>query len=361
MITKVQSNINEVKRGDEARKATARADKRLKKITRYSRRNSQGALSSAILSLVLLSTFALGAMSFDFAHMLSVKAQLQNATDAAALAGARDMANRTVVPASLYPQAIADATAVAAANSANGVSVSNASAGTTVTVTCPDLSWPPQVLMDPTNTSPPIMDSPVTVTATQQVTSIFAKLLNNNSNIVSATSTAMASTGISSLDPSQALNIGVSLNWAPPAGPQAGTALSSIWGPLWSSPVGQSFTVDLETPSNCNAAWISNWTATQSPRLDYFQTNITLNNGTGTVSGLQPGDTIMLPVFQGNPPFNYSTQVIGILGLKVTAVNLPKSITGTIVQPICYGTRGIPGSSSIWQVFTQAWQITLWR
>src|SRR5215813_5883114 len=54
----------------------------------FATRNQTGSMGAVIFSAALISILGLGAFALDFSHMLAVRGELQNAADAAALAGA---------------------------------------------------------------------------------------------------------------------------------------------------------------------------------------------------------------------------------------------------------------------------------
>ena len=58
---------------------------------RCQRRNEKGALAICLFLGVLLAIFMICSMGVDFSHLVSLRAQLRNAADAAALGGAADL------------------------------------------------------------------------------------------------------------------------------------------------------------------------------------------------------------------------------------------------------------------------------
>src|SRR5215470_2466253 len=90
--------------------------------------NQTGSMGAVIFSAALISILGLGAFALDFSHMLAVRGELQNAADAAALAGAGAYAKLE------DDQAEVDALEVASVNTADGRAVSNESPDTEITV-----------------------------------------------------------------------------------------------------------------------------------------------------------------------------------------------------------------------------------
>lgn len=311
-------------------------------------RNRNGSMAAVgMLSVVGLSV-AFGSFGFDISHAVTVREQLQAATDAGALAGARDFVKTAppFIPTS-FDQDIAkrDALTVTALNFADGKPVSASDDETKVTVT--------------TN----VTTSPftVTVTATRRVNNLFARYFGNQGQEITTTSTAAAWRDIKTLHPNQALNLAVSLDWAPPKGPQQGQSLQSYG----SNPEGQNFTIDLNSQQGKNSAWIKDWGGFSSPSINFGSTAVQLDNGVraNDVQDMAAGDTIVLPVVMGAPPYNYQTPVIGTIGFKVKRVKLPQQIEGTLATPILFGVPGTPvvgglspqgeeflNSSKVWQV-----------
>jgi hypothetical protein len=315
-----------------------------------------------MLSIVVLS-IAFGSFGMDVSHSVTVREQMQAATDAGALAGVRDFVkpNPPFIPSS-FDQDLArrDAIAVTGANNADGKFVKDSS----------DFS----VTVDTNITKSPYT---VTVTATRQVSNIFARVFGKESQAITTTSTAAAWQNIKTLHPNQALNLAVSLDHAPERGPQAGRSLQS----LSQSPIGQKFTIDLNSQQEKNAAWIKDWSNENSPSLNLGDSESQLDNGVrastimgrgnncgddeGGGDGISEGQTIMLPVIKGAPPYNYKTKVVGVLGFKVTKIDFPRKIEGTIVTPIIFGVPGKPSSGPSdsqgieFMSNTQPWQVML--
>ena len=85
-------------------------------------RSQRGALFQVLLPMLLVTCIAIAAFAVDFAHGVLLRAQLQNACDAAALSAAQDFMSIQPGPASpgLISKAQGDADAIARANVADG-------------------------------------------------------------------------------------------------------------------------------------------------------------------------------------------------------------------------------------------------
>lgn len=320
-----------------------------RKCLRQARSNKGSLAAVGMLSIVGLAV-AFGAFGLDVSHAVATREQLQLATDAGALAGAKNFVKTAApfTPNSFDSDlAMRDALIVTAANSADGRPVSVSDANTQVAVTCNIATSPYSV----------------TVTATRRVNNIFAKLFGNDGQEITTTSTAAAWRDLKTLHPNQALNLAVSLDWSPPNGPQQGRSLQSYG----TNPIGQKFVVDMNSQQGKNSAWIKNWGAFGSPSLDFGTTLVQLDNGVGanSVQDLASGDIVVLPVIKGEPPYNYSTPVIGTIGFRVTKAKFPQQIEGTLATPILFGIPGTPvldGLGSQGDEFmyaTKGWQIVL--
>lgn len=286
-----------------------------------SSRSKRGIMSAMLFAIVLLSSFAIGALALDVAHAVMIRYQLQVATEAGALAGAQELAKNTITSADV-DNAQNYAANVTAANKADNTAVSNANSAMTVSVS-----------VDQTNRT-------VTVTATDQTTNIFARIFGNNSQPVSAQAVAQASNGIQVLYPGQALPLAVSLDTVPSKGPQKDKPLNSYIGSGSTDP----FTLVLNPQNSKNACWLTDWTyIANSPSLTFGATQSDTQNGVvaSDVNNIQPGQTLMLPIIQGDPPMNDMRTIIGIIPFTVTSKNWPQQITGTLSTPVFL--NGKPG------------------
>ncbi|PWT99467.1 MAG: hypothetical protein C5B53_05350 [Candidatus Melainabacteria bacterium] len=285
--------------------------------------SERGAFGSVLLGLLLIAACGIAALGADVAHLVSVKAQLQNAVDAGALGGAQDLLKIAVTPQD-QTTASTDARTITAVNVADSTPVSNNTPGTNVTVAVAGVTAP----------------YTVTVQATRQAGSLFASIFGIPSEAITSKAVAQASWGLKTLAPDQAIDIGVSLDWIPPNGLQQGRALDSYAG----LPIGQSFTVILNPQSQTNAAWIKDWGSFYNPQIDFGSTVVNLDNGTvgSSEAPYGVGDIIVMPIFLGAPPFNYSATVYGVVALKITNIDWPHKITGILSTPILRGEPGTP-------------------
>lgn len=287
-------------------------------------RNSRGAVASLIMVALLLVIIAAASLSFDYAHGLLIREELQSAADAGALAGAYELARTTVTPidkqhAEQYAQAIT------ADNMADQTAVSNSTDGTTVSI----------------SVNGDTMPRTVTVTATRITANFFARLIGCNTMPVSATATAQAYKGIKQVKPNQLLNLAVSLDTIPSKGPQQGVALNDLMGP---NAYTQKFTIVLNPQGAKNAAWLKNWSPHQNPVLTMGVDSLIMNGvDANAVADLKVGDTIYVPLITGDPPYNKSRTIVGVAGFKITQINFPQQIEGYLKNPlIVKGTPGVP-------------------
>lgn len=282
-------------------------------------RNQEGAISAVLLIVLVLVVVVGAAFSFDYGNGLVVKENLQNATDAGALAGAIELA-RDPVQNDDKNRAESYAYSVAAMNKAGNEAVSSSTAGTSVNISM----------------SPNTMPRTLTLQATKTTGNIFARLIGWNSMPVSSRSTASVSHGISQVKPNQLMPIAVSLDFRPSKGAQKGKALQDVVGN------GQPFTMVLNPQNSKNSTWLKNWTGKQNPLLTFGQDQLILNGVKASlVQDLSPGDKINVPIITGGPPFNQSRTIVGVIGFEVTKINFPLEIEGRIIDPLIL--EGIPG------------------
>lgn len=302
--------------------------KRLSKV-----RSNRGILFPIIFGCAILACFAFGSLGGDFAHMISVKQELQTAADAGALAGVKELAVNS--PSSTNIQNAQNyAATVAAANSADGKSVSSSTSGTTVSVSVSS------------NTNP----RTVTVQTSRRSQNIFACMFGNNSTSVAETATAGV-TGMQTLYANQAQPLAISLDTVPSNGPQRNTPLSSY--PLNNGANGNNFTIVLDPTNSANSFWLGNWTSTNNPNLTF---GVSVVSSAGTVAsnlnGISVGDLMVLPVVVGGaPPFSGNRTVVGAIAFRVTSINWPHQISGTL-EPYDLA-KGAGGPSQVSNVTQQ--------
>jgi Flp pilus assembly protein TadG len=134
-----------------------------------SQRRQNGVLGIMMMPLSIIISVMLGSIAVDTAHIVAVKTQLQNATDAGALAGAIQL---------IYDPSIADnhALSVTGKNRADGKAVSNSTPGVTVV----------------SQTVPPddTTGGQVTVSASMTISHLLAPIFGRTSDVISTTSVA---------------------------------------------------------------------------------------------------------------------------------------------------------------------------
>lgn len=189
-------------------------------------RNERGTLSALMITAVVLAGVFIGSLAVDPYHMQVVYAQLQNATDAAAIAGAQDL---WTSPNSAEPHALA----IAAANYADGRAVSSSSSGTTVLV----------------NVTQPGANSTgeVQVTASMRVSHLFAPVFGRNSDVITVSSTAGRSSTLQRVFAGQG-TLPISVAWSVPS--DDGFSLSQ-------KHVGDTIDLTINSQQYSNAAWTS--------------------------------------------------------------------------------------------------------
>ncbi|MBX9688087.1 MAG: hypothetical protein K2X27_15375 [Candidatus Obscuribacterales bacterium] len=316
----------------------------------YNLRSESGTMGMLIPGTVLLMIIGVGAFSADIAHNVSVRTQLQSATDAAALAGAAALIDPETAPMASYR-----ATQVAGMNSADGVPVSATTPNTTVAVSI--------------NTNVPGEIGTCEVTASQPVQNWLASIFGHGSDTITVTSTAAASKTVSSIAGNIMFPLAVSIDAIP-------TTKSGSQLPLGKLQPGQTVNIYINSQQvkngaftsfgvkNTNANWLNDaidqglgFTAPQSNFIPPVQMGepIFLDNGvagqkklagSSRLNALKGKDHIVLPVIEGTPPFNQSQPIIGWVVVKVTNVTVNQSggqvetIAGTITHAAVRGKKG---------------------
>jgi hypothetical protein len=134
-----------------------------------SQRKENGILGIMLMPLSIIISVMLGSIAVDSAHIVAVKTQLQNATDAGALAGAIDL---------IYDPSVADyhALSVTGKNRADGRAVSNSTPGVTVV----------SQTVPPDDTS----GGQVTVSASMTISHLLAPIFGRKSDVIMTRSVA---------------------------------------------------------------------------------------------------------------------------------------------------------------------------
>lgn len=310
--------------------------------------SKKGAMGSLLLLLGVLIALILGSLGVDFMHILAVKEELQNATDAGALAGARELWFHLE---NAEPYALQ----VTAQNQADGRPVSNSSEGTHVvcTVTAPQGNTPGEVQVE----------------ATMRTRHILAPIFLRGSDEVRVLSVAGTSGQLWLLNANQAFPIAVSID----AVPSTKTGINAK--PLSQCSLGDEFTIYLGSQKVKNGCFT---TFDSSPSAHYLNEaiaqalefrdrvpgfipaikvgdQINLDNGISGqkkladspfLTALQSKGPLVLPVIAGDPAFNQSGAVIAFIGFKVLSVDVNgksgvvESIRGQLVRPQVAGESG---------------------
>ncbi|MBS2006905.1 MAG: hypothetical protein JST01_07690 [Cyanobacteria bacterium SZAS TMP-1] len=303
-------------------------------------RSKNGVLATVLLAISVVTACCLSSLGMDIAHGALVHSQLQTAVDSGALAGAYELEDASPT-ADALKTAGNSASVITAANLADGQAVSNSTPGTVVKV---------DVVSNAYTRS-------VTVTATRSVAPIFARLFGGFSAPVSARAVATVSKGLSEVNSNQVYNLAVSLDCIPSSGVQAGLPLDSYTGDCAPN---KPFTIVLNPQKSKNSGWVKDWTDSSSPALTIGSTQVNMSNGVmgSKVAAMSVGQSIVVPIIQGDPPYNKTNTVVGIVGLKITSIDFPNTITGYLTTPICNGKPNMPflaTTSSADNLFLSQW------
>lgn len=317
-------------------------------------RSARGSLGAVMLAGAVLIVLLISVLAVEFAHTLAVQNELQNSTDAGALAGAHDLWTDLA-------NCEANARAVTAMNKADGHAVVEGVSGTRVSVQ----------VTPPT----PLTPGSVEVAASMPIRHLIAPLLGRFTDVVSATSVAGTSGQLFQLFSGQGFPLVPSLTAVPRQNGVDGT-------PLYQRRLGDTVTFYINsqqvknaaftsfTESSANANYIKSAISQAlglSPEIPGFipavsiGDEVNLNNG---VVGQQelakdpllsaltaPDRVLVLPVITGDPAFNQSRPVVGFIGFQVTSVTfgqgrgIVETITGRLVAPQVNGMSGPAGNT----------------
>lgn len=310
--------------------------------------SKKGAIGSLLLLSGVLISLILGSLAVDFMHVLAVKEELQNATDAGALAGARELWFHLE---NARPYALQ----VTAQNSADGRRVSNESDGTNVdcVVKAPQGNVPGEVQVE----------------ARMRIRHILAPIFLRGGDELRVVSVAGTTGQLWLLNMNQAFPLAVSID----AVPSEKTGLNAK--PLSACSLGDEFTIYLGSQKAKNGCF----TTFESPPSAHYLNEaigqalelrekvpgfipairvgdqINLDNGisgqkklvdTPFITALQTKGPFVLPVIQGDPAMNQSRPVIAFIGFKVLSVDVNgkngvvESIKGQLVRPQVAGESG---------------------
>ncbi len=305
----------------------------------HTRESSNGMFLSVLYAFAFLSVLVLSSLAVDITHRVAVQDGLQHAVDAAALAGAQQLINNGSAQT-----AKSAAVSIATANTVDNIAITDNPPATAVAVSVNTTANP----------------KTVTVTVQRTMINLFASLLNHPTSQVTASATASASQGLSTVNPNQVGTIAVSLDYVPSSGPEQNQALQTITA-------GQSFTIDLANndnsgQGNCNQkeangclirsigssdiSTLSSSLSLGSTQVQYPGSNAGVAQWTSLINNgiIQVGDTLAMVLVTGTPPGSQQTQnltVVGVCGLNITSLNSSKKlITGTIQDPITLSGQG---------------------
>jgi hypothetical protein len=312
--------------------------------------NQNGSIIALVPLVILIVVIGIGAYAIDTNHNITVRSEMQNATDAGALGGARDL---------IDPQTErnADFTSldVAAQNTADGKNVSNATPGVSITSQCS--SW------DPSNNS-----ATCTVDAQQKINNVFAKIFGHATDNINTHSQAIAYRSVTGINPNTGFPMIVSID-----------TTNGNPKPLYKLNLGDSFDIFINSQQYKNAAWTSFLNNNTNANWLKSAMDMALGISTmqpGTFTGINVGDSAsmgngvmaqkaladgaelsaltnadaqyIVPVMMGDPPYNQSRPVVGFITIKVTGVEINKSggqvevLHATLVKGVTKGTGGIP-------------------
>jgi Flp pilus assembly protein TadG len=297
-------------------------------------RNQRGSLGTMLFLCVLLFIMGLGAFGIDIGHVAAIRHQLQNAVDAAAIAGAMDLSTDPTLCES-------DAIAVAKENRADNCSVLDGAGPMDV-----------KVAVKPCT---PTAYGTVTVTASMRINHLFAPIFGGFSSELSATAVAGAAgklTGMYgngafpmavSMDSLEGLGNGDSVTWYLNSQQYKNAAFTSL------------------TEKSANANWLNNAIAemlglpaktdVNIPSVSVGDT-IYLTNGIDGqkqladdpyFGALMNQEIIFLPVIQDQAPYNQTAKVIGFIGVQFTNISkaskngIVETMVATIKMPMTEG------------------------
>jgi len=318
-------------------------------MTAFGYRKQNGAMGGLLFCAVLLTILGLGTFALDFSHVLAVRGELQNAADAAALAGAGAFAKLEEESAETH------ALDVANANTADGRAVSNNSPNTQVTAA----SYP-----STGNGEPDVVE----VDAQMTVNHMLAPIFGRRQDQISVTSRAGCYEQVKVLAANQAFPIAINpAAW--PNGPNGNGK------PVNDLNLGDPVVIVINPDGNPsrNAAWTSfnlgsaNTTQYRDlldqalglvppdpnyeiPQIEVGVDTIALDNGLNRGTDLdgyyadkiEAKPFLIFPLFTGNA-YNQSRICIGFITVKINKITRSSSnftLEGTLVKGIVKGWGG---------------------
>ena len=301
-------------------------------------RRPTGSLGFFLVAVLILIVCGVGALALDLAHVMTVRGELQNAADAAALAGAQELAMDT-------GNSDTNALQVAGQNTADGRAVSNASPFTNVTSVTNTVSIP----------------ETVQVSTQMRVNHMLAPIFGRLTDTLGAQSQADFYPSIYKIGPNLSFPIAVSVDQYPNGSASAGPPRLmdlSIGDPVTMQivPSGVPGRNAVWTSFNIGSAHTSTYVSlveqvlgqippdpnTPIPSLEAGKSQILLDNGLNQGVGLddnflkdiQNEQFLLLPVIAGNQ-YNQAVTVLGFVTVKVNTITHTSgslTIQGTLVK-----------------------------
>lgn len=324
-------------------------------------RNQRGSLGVLMCSMVFIGLLGVGSFAADVSHNVTVRTELQNATDAAAMAGARSLISEETAPLAEF-----NAMQVASNNRADGKPVGNDESGSVeVEFPAPDQN---QIGV-------------CKVTATRQINNWLSTIFNRPTDTIVVVSTAAASRSANRINENMLFPVAVSLDAGPELNKQGGGGnhssdpLLADFKPLKDLKIGDQFKMFLNsqqvknacytsfTNKETNASWlkeavdmyagISPPTPGMIPEASAGDT-IFLQNGTANsvlgkeprLSKLKEREIVVMPVISGLAEMNQTRTLMGWITVKIDSISnasgsgASEVITGTILKA---PTKGHPG------------------
>ncbi|MBY0549338.1 MAG: hypothetical protein K2W95_18830 [Candidatus Obscuribacterales bacterium] len=320
-------------------------------------RSQRGSLGVLLCSFVFMGILGIGAFAADVSHNVTVRSELQNAADAAAMAGARALINEDTAPLAEY-----NALEVARINSADGKSVTNDETGSV------SIDFPP----------PDANQIGVCkVTASREIKNWLSSVFGHPTDTITAVATAAASQAANRINANMLFPVAVSLDAGPELNKSNGNTDPQYanYKPLKDLKIGDRFKMYLNSQQiknacytsfnskNTNASWLSDavdmYAGITPPQPNFIPEatagdTIFLQNGTATsVLGKEPRtghltdrDIVVMPVITGKAEMNQSRTLVGWITVKLESIKKESGsgssevLTGILMKsPL----RGHPG------------------
>lgn len=304
-------------------------------------RTERGSVAALLPAAILICVIGIGAFALDVSHNVTVRTELQSATDAAALAGARALLEEKTAK-----NCESDALSMAEKNTADGHPVSNTSSDTEVTASSQNTAMESQYSCS--------------VQANTSIQNMFAKLFGRERETINTASHAIAARSITGIPYNAGFPLAISID----------TTNGGAQSPLMSKKIGDTIIIDLNSQQYKNAAWTSytlpnpnsNWVNNAIdkilgtnpkedvtiPRLDIGDT-VNFTNGVTQQKELARSDRLeelksvkglVLPLMAGEPPYNQARKCVGFITLDVVDVKLNQS-GGEVMSIIAKITKDI--------------------